>query len=264
MPAVLVVQDVEGAGFVHVRLRLDEPPEPLLCTCRSRSEMMATIQKKYRSSLFAMNGNTIKYMSSIPPPSLNPVVIEPVSPQPNTEVEIKLERNSSKRSLAHGQEYEVAVPYEFTFTRRITRPEYRTSMTKHTCDTGLANTKMRVTTRKYATSGNVAPTCVSEMELLGRRRTGTRRGSCPGEPTMPLSTYKPYLYEAKSILKAHGVKVYVFCYTFGHQHPLRKMLSDPAILIAEMVIDGSLVYIDTLYLNGDAVQESRGYLSGPP
>ncbi|RYP44294.1 hypothetical protein DL768_009244 [Monosporascus sp. mg162] len=198
-PLCLLSKTVEGAGSVHARLRLDEPPEPLLCKWRSRSEMMATIQKKYRSSLFVISGNTTKHMSSIPPPSVNPVVIESVSPQPNTEVEIRLEKNSSKRSyeftssgrLGHMNKSSsvrkaarVAVPCGFAFIRRITRPEYHTSITGYTCDTGLANAIMRVTTRKRV-----------DHAVINVRAV--------------------FLYEAKFILKAHGVKMYVFCYTFG-------------------------------------------------
>ncbi|RYO80245.1 hypothetical protein DL764_009919 [Monosporascus ibericus] len=203
-----------------------------------------------------MSGNTTKYMSSIPPASVNPVVIDSVSPQPNTEVEIRLERNSSKRPR-----------------------------TEYTCDAGLANTMTHAMTRKCATSGNVVPTCTSEIELLEKTTDGNSMrlvreltgvvGSTKSmlrnidQVALPAARRADRavvdvravpLYEAKSIPKRpEGY----YARVSGHQHPLREMLSDPDILIAAMVIDGSLVYLDTLYMNGDAVQDSRGYPGGP-
>jgi hypothetical protein len=72
-------------------------------------------------------------------------------------------------------------------------------------------------------------------------------------------------YRCTNVLKANGMKMYVFCYKFGYvvSHASRDLpiiwcrvtstpryfhdiTSTPDVLVAEIMRDGSLVYIDTL------------------
>lgn len=82
--------------------------------------------------------------------------------------------------------------------------------------------------------------------------------------------------------KADGMKVYVFSYRTGyiitftdraltiidyHIEPSTEVPEDitktPDIMVAEMMLDGSLIYIDTLALNGEALEKSRNYVERP-
>ncbi|OAP53868.1 hypothetical protein AYL99_11890 [Fonsecaea erecta] len=79
------------------------------------------------------------------------------------------------------------------------------------------------------------------------------------------------VYKGQSMAKADGVKVYILCYIFGYMvcstDPEITVLSSmvtidravmfeltkrPDVVVAEMIMDGSIVYIDTLGMNGSA------------
>lgn len=83
-------------------------------------------------------------------------------------------------------------------------------------------------------------------------------------------------YRGRFMLKADGVKVYVFCYSFGYvvtytdtslsvismvcvptQTPIFEFTTTP------MLMDGSLVYIDTLSTNGVVSPISRVFIHKP-
>ena len=81
---------VEGAVFAHVRLGLDEPPEPLLCKCRPMNVILDEIMNKYATTLAVANRATHGYMDTMPPPHLNPVVIDTISTKATREVEVRL------------------------------------------------------------------------------------------------------------------------------------------------------------------------------
>ncbi|KAH7001767.1 hypothetical protein B0J12DRAFT_558181, partial [Macrophomina phaseolina] len=90
------------------------------------------------------------------------------------------------------------------------------------------------------------------------------------------------LYKGTHMLKADGVKVYVFCYEFGYvvtstdwnlsvisctvtigPTVMVEMTDKPDIMVAEMMMDGSLVYIDTLCTDGVVAAPSREYVKRP-
>jgi len=75
--------------------------------------------------------------------------------------------------------------------------------------------------------------------------------------------------KGRFMAKADGIKVLVFCYGFGfvitltdpdlttistmttiNSSPLNELTNRPDVVVAEMLIDGSLVYIDTLAMDG--------------
>lgn len=77
-------------------------------------------------------------------------------------------------------------------------------------------------------------------------------------------------------------RVHVFCYQSGyviactdrdlkilqyHIEPIETVPEDmtntPDMLVAEMMMDGSLVYIDTLVMNGEPLEKPRDYISRP-
>lgn len=82
--------------------------------------------------------------------------------------------------------------------------------------------------------------------------------------------------------KADGMKVYVFSYQTGyvitftdraltvieyHIEPRSELPEDitktPDIMVAEMMVDGSLIYIDTLALNNEPLEKPREYIQKP-
>ncbi|EMC97272.1 hypothetical protein BAUCODRAFT_68752 [Baudoinia panamericana UAMH 10762] len=77
-------------------------------------------------------------------------------------------------------------------------------------------------------------------------------------------------YSGVFLAKADGEKVYVFCYEFGYvititdpkldvvtcmatvtHKDLPEMTHTPDVVLAEMMMDGSLIYVDTLSMNSD-------------
>jgi hypothetical protein len=73
------------------------------------------------------------------------------------------------------------------------------------------------------------------------------------------------------MLKANGMKIYIFCYSFGYvvtltdtdltvvsctfveaEIPLFDITKTPGVMVGEMLMNGTIVYIDTLCRNGEA------------
>ena len=81
---------VEGAVFAHVRVGLDEPPEPLLCKCRPMNAILDEIMNKYAATLAVVNAPARSYMDTMPPPHLNPVAVDTISRKATREVELRL------------------------------------------------------------------------------------------------------------------------------------------------------------------------------
>ncbi|RYP27973.1 hypothetical protein DL767_007438 [Monosporascus sp. MG133] len=238
LPLCMLSKTVDGADFVHVRLGLDEPPESLLCKCK-----------------------TSKCMTSIPPPNVNPVVIKSMATRPNTEVEIRFERDSSKpmydlasqglfghmrvtrikesdcswwASLSMNKnagvvrpngEMVVKIPLEVykVAPRIVVAISYR-----HAYDIVLANTKVRVIIRKYEVVSKAVSGYAAEVEILERITYGDMR-KLLREIVHTAGSTKRGLSRDKFMLKVYGVKVYVFCYTFGSgtNTPLYEMSKDP-------------------------------------
>ena len=86
---------VEGAKFVHVRLGLDEPPEPLLCKCKEQSEIIRSIMARTASATRVMRLSTNATMDTIPKMNMDSVMIRSVSKVPHTEVELRLNKDMS-------------------------------------------------------------------------------------------------------------------------------------------------------------------------
>ena len=82
--------------------------------------------------------------------------------------------------------------------------------------------------------------------------------------------------------KADGMKMYVFCYASGYviaqtddnlsvisyvianlEGPIYECTNKPDVLVAEMMVDGNLVYIDTLSMDGEVVPKPRKYVNTP-
>ncbi len=85
-------------------------------------------------------------------------------------------------------------------------------------------------------------------------------------------------YRGRYMAKADGVKVYVFCYEFGYVMTLTdpdltvvscmtsiadldlpELTNKPDVVVGEMLIDGSVVYIDTLAMNGSRISSGDEY-----
>ena len=91
---------VEGATFAHVRLGLDEPPEPILCRCRPMNVVVNEIMNSYASALAVTKTRPRAYMNTTPPPHLNPVAIDTMSEKANREVELRLSPALAARMYA--------------------------------------------------------------------------------------------------------------------------------------------------------------------
>lgn len=343
---------VDGADFVHVRLGLDEPPEPLLCKCKSPIDMVHIMQNKFSDAASMVAGDSTKHMNTVPPPNVNAVIIESLSSVPLLEVELRFGPESSRRAFekmtkgvfGHAERHEVeeegcswwtglpankiakvrersngekvvkvpietykvapgvvlAMSYELPFTGRVVRSEYKSVMVELSCDTVMSNTKVRIIARRYGLQEvqdsvhTPSFTYACEVELLERTTHADLRRICADMVSVvgSVSAMSRFVdqdvmsaarrsdhavvdvndisaYSGKFMLKADGVKVYVFCYSFGYvvtdTHPslrvvtfefvdtgtpLYEMTSEPDILVAEMMVDGTVIFIATLHASG--------------
>ncbi|TLS20633.1 uncharacterized protein PpBr36_11066 [Pyricularia pennisetigena] len=258
---------VDRADFVHVRLGLDEPPEPLLCKCKSPIDMVHTVQNKFSDAASMVSGDSTRYMNTVPPPNVNAVIIKSLSSVPLLEVELKSGPESFRRAfekmtkgVLSGEKvvkvpveaYKIApgivlaMSYELPFTGHIVRSEYKSVIVELSCDTVMSNTKVRIIARRYGLQkvqdGVHTPsfTYACEVEILEKTTHADLRRICADTISVvgSVSSMSRFVdqdvisavrqsdhavvnvngisaYSGKFMLKADGVKVYVFCYLFG-------------------------------------------------
>ncbi|KAI6986058.1 hypothetical protein KC359_g8918 [Hortaea werneckii] len=205
----------------------------------------------------------------------------------------------------------IAVSYEFVFMGEILRPEYCTTMNEISIVTQLEGVDVNMIARRYEcedvvsysseiefkagvthwnirkVANTIIMTVGSEDELMPPNRIDkfieklhmdeSRNADHDVVDVKDLSPYKGTI-----MLKADGMKVYVFCYmngyviTFANRNltvlsyvvsnsgrPLYKIGKTPDILVAELMMDGSLIYIDTIAENGVALPQLRKYKKRP-
>lgn len=200
---------------------------------------------------------------------------------------------------------DIVISYEFDFSGEILRPEYVTVMDQISCTLVIEDVPVTMISRRYECENVV--TYASEVEFragvthMQLRRVMNRVVLTVGsERSMTRFIKSMYMDEARhadhdvvdvkdltpykgtTMIKADGMKVYVFSYANGYvvtfadrdltvlscmvsirDRPLYEATNRPDILVAEMMVDGSLVYIDTLAVNGEPVPYSREYSRRP-
>ncbi|OAP53753.1 hypothetical protein AYL99_12037 [Fonsecaea erecta] len=72
-------QEPGDGRYEHVRLGLDEPPEPVLCKCRNLVRILESVSRKVASTAAITNASDNMTMESLPHPSVNMVTIYAVS-----------------------------------------------------------------------------------------------------------------------------------------------------------------------------------------
>lgn len=362
-PTCLLSKDPENPDFAHVRLGLDEPPEPLLCKCKPDDEIINAVRIKTYNATKYLNPTGRLITSKIKNVDMNPAVIRGMSGVPNVETEArltpcvsekmykamssglfghpieneitetgcswypgpkmnkiaKLRTRSSGEAVAKIVMYTcqimpgitIAISYEFEFRGEIFRPEYTTNMTELRIPIAISGVDVVVIARRYNCEDTIS--FASEVEFKnGVKHAEIRRvmneillsvGS--ENELMPVNRPERFInqthmdearhadhdvidvkdlspYRGTKMLKADGMKMYVFCYTNGYvvtfanarltvyefKIALRSSLlceitDTPDILVAELMVDGSLVYLDTLVSNGEVVGHTRKYAKKP-
>ena len=343
--------------FAHVRIGLDEAPEPLLCRCKTDSEIIAGVISKVTNAMMSLDksGRTIgNKMTTV---DLNAVTVAASSRLPNVEVEMRLSsvpsssmfkmmkagffgtttsnmvseigcswwtgantnRIARLRKRTNGETnakvvmdvceimpgIKIAVSYEFEFAGEISRPEYTTVMHEVSTTIVISGTVVKMISRMY--KGEDAVSFASEVEFKAGvahaeikavasaivNMVGTELSMVPHVDSTFMAEVR-YVdhdvvdvadmsaYRGSFMIKADGMKVYVFCYPNGYvvtfanrtlnvisyvisssYTPLVAITRKPDVMIAEMMVDGSLVYIDTLSKNEIVVPKSRSYASRP-
>lgn len=199
----------------------------------------------------------------------------------------------------------LSVSYEFGFEGRIMRPEYVSRMTEQSISTRISTVDVKIISRRYVCEDTISFSSEVEFEpgvthMHIRLVMIAILNAAGSEKSLKRYVEPMYMsevrhsdhnvvdvgdlnpYKGTVMLKADGMKVYVFCYPNGYvvtftdprltvinytvSHSYRlltEITNKPDILVAEMMADGSLVYIDTLSMDGSVVPELRQYKNKP-
>ncbi|KAL9122248.1 MAG: hypothetical protein Q9187_001200 [Circinaria calcarea] len=84
------------ARYEHVRLGLDEPPEPVLCKCKEPVKILESIRNKIEHTFSIVDVVQNTTMESLASPSLNMVLVDGVSAKASREVELRLNPSLSR------------------------------------------------------------------------------------------------------------------------------------------------------------------------
>jgi len=349
--------DPDKPDFVHVRIGLDEAPEPLLCKCKTDSEIVFGVANKVMNAMRSVDRSGRTIGNKIMHVNLDAVTVVASSRIPNVEVEMRLSSKSSSnmyammstgffgetdsqtisetgcswwtgpetntiarlRKRSNGETnakivmdvceimpgIKIAVSHEFEFAGEISRPEYSTIMHEISTTTNINGVTVKMISRKYENEETVS--FASEVEFrpgvmhLQIKTVASAIINMVGSESIMM----PYIddafmseirhadhdvvdvadmtsYRGSFMIKADGMKVYVFCYPNGYvvtfanrmmdvisysisntYAPLVAITKRPDVIVAELMVDGSLVYLDTLSENESVVPKSRSYASRP-
>jgi len=346
-----------NARVAHVRLGLDEAPEPIVCKCRPDNEIMSGIMRKLAVVHELTNSTSVAEVSRSVTGSVNPAIIVSMSQIPSVEVELrfssfmselmygsmtagvfgnvtpvvidemgcswwsgpmtnkitKLRMRSNGELTAKMPMYvgeimpgiKLSVSYEFDFEGKIVRPEYVSKMTEQAIGTTIRSVNVKLISRRYVCEDTISFSSevefdpgVSHSQI--RMIASTMLNTVGSDYSLKRYIEPMYMSEARHsdhdvvdvadlaphkgtiMIKADGMKVYVFCYPNGYvvtfsdpnltvisyviAHSYKYLVeisNKPDILVAEMMGDGSLIYIDTLALSGSAVSDLRMYKNKP-
>lgn len=348
---------VEGARFEHVRLGLDEPPEPIVCKCKRQDEYIKAIMDRIKEASSITTMSTSVRMNSLPSANINPLEIVSVDMCPSLEVEARLNpvmsesmyelmrdgmfgtttittieevgcswwvgapinMNSKVRIRSNDEKIvkvpmdvyrispgiKIAISHEYRFVGTIMRPDYVVNMDEVKTEYEFEGVKMNLIARKYVVEDSSSYSAeiefksrltdmklrrvldwivniVGSVRMIANEIDNEYMSSARSVDHAVVDVSDMSMYKGTFMHKADGMKVYVFCYSFGYvvtmtdnnltvltyrftnsMQPLYEMTSTPDIMVAEMMMDGSLVYIDTLARNGLVVPSSRPYQAEP-
>lgn len=99
-PTCGLSRNPETADLVHVRLGLDEPPEPLVCKCKPAHEIMNSIMSKTRNALRCVNMGSRVTMETSLSINVNTAMVVNVSRAPIVEVEARLNAEMSRSTYS--------------------------------------------------------------------------------------------------------------------------------------------------------------------
>ncbi len=108
-------KDASTARFVHVRLGLDEPPEPVLCKCKDPIKIITSIQDKIEATIHIKDSVPGTVMDSLAEMSIDTAHIDRLSSRPTREVELRLQGNLPETMFRKMQKG----VFENSTTRRI-------------------------------------------------------------------------------------------------------------------------------------------------
>lgn len=348
---------IEGARFEHVRIGLDEPPEPVLCRCKSQKDYVSSIERRILDAASITTMNSGMTMNQLVSANVNPAEIMSVEPDAKMEVEMRLSStisecvfdymrqgmfgstiiepvqevgcsmwipdpicmNSKVRIRSNGEQVikvpahvysigpglKLAISYEYEFMGTIMRPDYSVDMDEVSIKYMVQGVEIKMIARKYMVEDTSSYSAeieimqtVTDMKLrmimdwitsiVGSVRSIANEidfeymSSARSADHAVVDVSDMNIYKGTFMLKADGMKVYVFCYSFGYvvtmtdmsltvltyrfacvNQPLHEMTRMPDIMVAEMMMDGSLIYIDTLARDGSPSPTSRAYESRP-
>ena len=201
--------------------------------------------------------------------------------------------------------YKFAISNEYGFVGEVVRPEYATNMNELSITTRISNTPVKLISRQYVCEDTVSYSSEIEFErgvthlqirlvmgvilnVVGTETSIARYVDTvfmdeirnADHDVVDVKSLAPY--RGSIMVKADGMKCYVFCYpngyvvTFANREltvvnytiepaymPLISITNKPDVLVAELMANGELVYIDTLSVNGEVVPISRLYISRP-
>jgi len=348
---------VDGARFEHVRLGLDEAPEPVVCRCKEPAEVEYGIRTRIMDASRVINIDTTKNMTQIGHQDINAVRVTSVDANASLEVELRMNpvmsesmfvlmksgmfgpivskeieevgcswwigapinKNSKVRMRSNKEKvikipmqvYQVApgmklaISDEYTFTGTILRPDYYVQMEEMSTCMMIVGVSVTLIARKYTVEETSS--YAAEVELgsgithMDLRMVMSWVVNAIGSTRMMANEVdNEYMSSVRStdhavvdvsdmntrkgtfMHKVDGMKVYIFCYTFGYvitmtdrnltviscsfteaNQPLLEMTRTPDVMIAEMMMDGSLVYIDTLARDEEILPSSRQYSKRP-
>ncbi|KAI3401304.1 hypothetical protein diail_12011 [Diaporthe ilicicola] len=217
-PKCKLSRDPNRPDLVHVRLGLDEAPQPLICKCKPANEVIAATARKYSN--------------------VNPVVVTKMSAIPPVELEIRMCGDAFETVFAALRSGMMGTPME-------------DEISEVGCSwwTGMPSNyiaKMRTRTNE----GNVAKIVMSTCEIMPGFVVGisyeylfagtvTRREGDREEAIGSMNTFRNYVnkdfisemrsadhdvldvtnldtHRGPTTMKVDGVKTYVFCYPSGY------------------------------------------------
>jgi hypothetical protein len=356
-PTCGLSKDPETADLVHVRLGLDEAPEPLVCKCKPSYESVAMISTKMIDALAYGNIDPRMNVDNIVNVNINTAVVASISRVPIVEVEARMNAEMSKvlygcmvaemfGSPSQNKIVEtgcswwtgpgtnviaklrsrsgegmvakmllnmckimpgitIAISHEYAFRGEIMRPEYTTTMNEYKLKTVIENIPVTMIARKYECEDTVS--YASELEFqngvthMQMRTVISKIINVSGSiTTLKKNIEHTFMNEVRHadhdvvdvtnldnhrgviMHKVDGVKVYVFSYASGYiithtnqdltvimynvaliEGPIYECTNTPDVMVAEMMVDGTLVYIDTLALDGEALPKPRDYIHEP-
>lgn len=89
-------KDASTARFVHVRLGLDEPPEPILCKCKDPMIVLDSIRSKTASAISCISVDPNVTIEVLPDPVIDSVLLDVVNTKAVREVELRLDAHLAR------------------------------------------------------------------------------------------------------------------------------------------------------------------------